>query len=174
MDKYIVSRSVRATIFFTLIAIFNPLYVAATQADVVDPDIFSVFIRVHESLQQEINKRNLESSPRGQTLRQGAMSTFGLSNTDFTQMGIILNGVSRQLAALHQEAIAYKKRCESNKQPLDISALRQFTTRRQQTLNLGLDKLRRSLSSSGWQNLKTYLNDQLKLNVRKKETINVK
>lgn len=170
----------KVTVFSILLLLlipgeFNKIYSAhkssasslpATQADAVDPYIFALFIDLHDSILQEINKRNQKSPTSGQALLEGARSRFGLNANDFAHVGVILRDVSSQLRSLHEEAVAYRDRCEADKKPQDSKIAGQFTSRQRQILISGMDKIENTISPSGWQNLKTYLNGRLKSKVR--------
>lgn len=136
-----------------------------TQAGAVEPYIFALFVDLHDSLQQEINKRNQTSPSRGQALLEGARSSLGLNARDFAQAGVILQDVHTRLRSLHEEAVAYRDRCRADKQPLDSNVVRQFTSRRRQILISGMEKLEKTISLAGWQHLKTFLNEKVKPNV---------
>ena len=101
-------------------------------------------------------------------LSRKAAAVYGMKETDYKQMDAISSTIGRELRSIDEDYKTHiNGRARYEQHPIP-TILRQFETRREETVSRGMAQLQRTLSAEAWNALRSYINGPYRNSIRVK------
>jgi hypothetical protein len=124
------------------------------------PELYLSFFFFHEDFAKWTEAR-IAANPgkRGQFLNSSAKQ-IGISPDEFSALETISSDITASLRVIGDEAHQYVQSTVKAKGDIDHKVLVQFDSRRQAVIQDGINRMKNTLSTQGWQGLYSYINNQ--------------
>jgi hypothetical protein len=150
--------------------LLTTLALAQTRSVVPPPEdieVYFSFFNFHNDFAQWLDKRKGEAPARAQNLDKSAADHLRVGVADLPIVKQISGAVVSDLGRSSHDAQAYMETSNSSKTPPDRATLLGFEARRRQIVLSGVDRLKQGLSSSAWNGLHAFINDEHRLSLHR-------
>jgi hypothetical protein len=125
------------------------------------------FFRFQDDFSAWVDQRKLNKAPDWDTIDDDAALHFGIDRNDLANLNGVVRSVMASLKNIDKDFQDYANQRARYEQWPEPSVVEQFAARRRQAVQDGADRLRKNLSTAGWQAVRDYVNNVHRLRFRR-------
>ena len=152
----------KSTIFISVAAFVVLGQLGMAQNASPEIEVAFGFLRFHNSVVLEVEKRAPGDPAGARALQTGMVALLKMTPADFDRISPISRSAIAELEPLWAQARTFIDEAIAKKEAPDKAKLDDFETRRHAIIAAAMLRLQKSLSTSGWLSLQTYLTTEFR------------